>query len=434
MKVVACLLAVFLLATSLPATAQWTEVPLDTTYAPYLDVEFITENVGFLVGMYGTALKTTDGGDTWTKMRVEECEQCITHYERVTAYENRVYIYGHKIAKYNERLIFKSTDGGETWVRVGATVWSAIDTFRAGANDYRVQVRYPVENMIAAFQPGVEHGEIAVSTTLGHTWNMTNTPICCGEFTGVFELLFEDMNSGVALKGGHLEPGLAVTTDGAKTWTQYYRYPYDISSLGQRTWLGNERAQDPYQSGYITVRTTDLGATWDTVANIGVRNVEYKGNVCYGQARSDPDTMVGRIVKSTDLGITWGWQPFVDSAFVLNGMSIPSTRAAYILIDSSRLFKTLNGGGPITELKLSVNDPPHDVTSIKASIEDGWLILSFASRPGADFGTIYDTAGRAVSQVQLTSEAVQKAEVTALPNGAYFFSIGNETVSFPISR
>lgn len=81
---------------------------MDPPEGEYLDVYFPTENTGYIAGLFGKIMKTTDKGETWTELNTGLSDQ-ITLYSIACTNENTCYAVGDK------GTIIKTTDGGATW-------------------------------------------------------------------------------------------------------------------------------------------------------------------------------------------------------------------------------------------------------------------------------------------------------------------------------
>ncbi|QOW09892.1 hypothetical protein Q73A0000_05705 [Kaistella flava (ex Peng et al. 2021)] len=86
--------------------AQWEPLNLGVNINSFYDIFCISPTVIIAVGSEGTILKSTDGGDTWTK-KLSGTDSNLTKVKFPTA--NIGYIIS------GSGNILKTTDGGETW-------------------------------------------------------------------------------------------------------------------------------------------------------------------------------------------------------------------------------------------------------------------------------------------------------------------------------
>ena len=77
-------------------------------------LSFPSPNTGYAVGRTGTIAKTTDGGDTWKRIRNGNNPLLPRHaYSKVSFLNEEIgYIVGDR------GLILKTTDGGKSWIRI----------------------------------------------------------------------------------------------------------------------------------------------------------------------------------------------------------------------------------------------------------------------------------------------------------------------------
>ena len=83
---------------------------------PAYDVEFVTPEVGYIMGLANSISKSTDGGNTWTEKIVDLSGNYYGSFDVVN--ENVIYVVGQ------EGLILFSEDGGDTWIQQTSGVGS----------------------------------------------------------------------------------------------------------------------------------------------------------------------------------------------------------------------------------------------------------------------------------------------------------------------
>lgn len=85
----------------------------DGTSNPLLDVWFRNENEGYIVGAYGTFLKTTNGGETWEGIGLQLDNPDKLHLNQITAADD-----GTLFIAGEAGMAFRSSDQGDTWERM----------------------------------------------------------------------------------------------------------------------------------------------------------------------------------------------------------------------------------------------------------------------------------------------------------------------------
>ncbi len=248
--------------------------------------------------------KTTDGGETWTHMGLEES---FTIARILVHPENPGIVYvaasGHEWTKNKERGLYKTTDGGESWEKI---LYKGAES---GVNDLVMDPRDP---------------EILYATTWQRTrlkWNDPRT--------------YEN----------HKNNGIWKTTDGGKNWKQLtnglpsskfmgrtgidvarsnpdviYAFvdDYEIAFKAEEGELDSYgRPKDNVIKGATLYRSDDAGESWKQVSGLTEKTKKYMSGHSgtygwvFGQMRVDPNdenrvyTLGLRINISTDGGATF---------------------------------------------------------------------------------------------------------------------------------
>lgn len=87
---------------------KWDRLPIYGDF--FMDVDFPSPNIGYIVGNAGTILKTTDAGATWTHLQKKNTYSKRTAFRAVHFIDNQTgFITGE------HGLLWKTTDGGQNW-------------------------------------------------------------------------------------------------------------------------------------------------------------------------------------------------------------------------------------------------------------------------------------------------------------------------------
>ncbi|MCZ7609790.1 MAG: YCF48-related protein [Ignavibacterium sp.] len=99
----------FPLDKSVNGTGVWTELNPNVPRVDYIGVDFINPDTGWAVGLWGAAIKTTNGGQSWTTLETPTGEILL----KVHSYNGQVVmVVGHN------GTILRSSDGGDSFTQL----------------------------------------------------------------------------------------------------------------------------------------------------------------------------------------------------------------------------------------------------------------------------------------------------------------------------
>lgn len=185
---------------------KWDSAVANIAHAYLNDIHFSDANNGWIVGLYNTAYKTSNGGKTWTKITFTD----DIMYDFTDADFNAVYFSDANTGwisawLHNKGYVIKTTDGGQTW---HMTAFDQTDLNKQKVIKFRLN--------------GSRGTAVATDGMLSHdggeTWQrqwIGNTFLLC-------DMQFVSDKIGFAIGGA--DGGFAYTTDGGK------------NELGESTW------------------------------------------------------------------------------------------------------------------------------------------------------------------------------------------------------
>jgi len=261
--------------------------------------------------------KTTDGGESWSKMGLENTER-IGRIEIHPENPDIVYVaaLGHLWNENEERGVYKTTNGGETWEKIlyvdkntgcsdismdpenpdilHAAMWDFRRqpyTFRSGGpgsglyktanggkswekltNDLPADTLGRISVDVSPADPNVVYAVIECDSTglyrtndKGETWERMTTASTIGERPFYFNLILADPNNPNKL----FKPGLNlnITTDGGKNFERSGGFHSDVHAI----WVSKRDTNFIYlgTDGGVYV-SHDLGGTWRIMRNLPV--------------------------------------------------------------------------------------------------------------------------------------------------------------------
>ena len=353
------------------------------------DVYFINPDTGWIVGTYKIVLKTTNGGENWTKIMnniyqdgsffsvefYDELHGCAVG-EMMAAYPHKGFAmttsdggmtwtettpvgceWLSDVTYYNDMCVwacgldclYRSLDGGYTWFdELFSPKWFK-DIHFFNMNDGMLLCNY----------------EVWLTFDGGSNWDSLvyfgNTSNSYSAFTSW------DDGKGVAV--GY-NASMAKTLDGCATW--------ETLTQGIRIYFSQIGFFDPFNgfvigidmNDHYLIRTSDGGHTWeyDTLVEHGPFNrMHLEGQQC---CLLNSDSLL--MMKSLDAGQSWEMYPIPDSGDYYSNIFFVNENTGYISGYNGQLIKTINGGQSWTDLSLAGN---HSLTKLYfADEENGWMI------------------------------------------------------------
>ena len=229
-------------------------------------VSAVNAKVAWASGSGSTVLRTTDGGETWLKLKVTPDE---LDFRDIDAINERT-AYALSIGNGPASHIYKTTDAGAAWTlqyksddakvfldamsfwdeQHGLVVGDSVDgqlyilrTDTAG----RTWTRIPPDVLPAALanegafaasgtniatigkrfawigMGAASKARVLRTTDAGRSWSISETPLASGPSSGIFSTAFRDEKHGVVVGGDYTKENetnnnLAFTSDGGITW------------------------------------------------------------------------------------------------------------------------------------------------------------------------------------------------------------------------
>lgn len=244
---------------------RWT-VQTSGVTARLRGVSAVSESVAWASGSGATVLRTSDGGLTWSKLKVTDEPLDFRDIDAIDAQTAYVLSIGNGPVS----RIYKTTDAGATWTMQfqnkdpkgfldAMSFWDAnhgivfgdsvdgqfyiLTTENGGRNWTRIapaNLPHALEGEgafaasgtnIALYGKthawigtgGAAKARVLRTTDGGRTWQVADTPFAAGQSTGIFSIAFRDAKHGVIVGGDYTKEqqaidNLAITADGGVTW------------------------------------------------------------------------------------------------------------------------------------------------------------------------------------------------------------------------
>jgi photosystem II stability/assembly factor-like uncharacterized protein len=186
---------------------DWTLLQPDTQLN-FLDVFFIDEQIGWIVGEDNTILSTTSGGKTWPQAPVNSLDGNFRSAFLISDTEG--WLAGDMKGNNMDGNIYYSSNGG-------------------AYPEIQKSLEYPMNTIFSLDKyhvwSGGENGQILYTIDGGAHWNESSTPL---EIT-IFDIQFLNPDIGYACGS---EGNIIRSTDGGITWQNEFKIPdVDIMAL-----------------------------------------------------------------------------------------------------------------------------------------------------------------------------------------------------------
>lgn len=188
----------------------------------FRDIEAFGENTAYILsaGKPAKIYKTTDGGKNWIEQYSNNTQGIFFNSMAFWDMENGIAV-GDPIN--GSFMIIHTENGGKTWNQVPAGSIPSPITGEAQFAASGTCITVNGEKNVW-FCTGGSAARVFRSEDSGKTWEVSGTPIICGESSkGIFSIAFLDVKNGIIVGGDYRNPdnkenNAAITTDGGVTW------------------------------------------------------------------------------------------------------------------------------------------------------------------------------------------------------------------------
>lgn len=355
-------------------------------------IHFPEANVGCVVGLFGTIVQTTDGGENWNSQTSGTSGHLLSiHF----ADSNSGWAVG------GNGIVLKTTDGGTHWIEQNSGMINWLySTYFINANTGCAVGHY---------------GAIIKTTDGGVNWH----PQTSGTSNTLRSVYFTDTNTGwvVGDNGTILK-----TDDGGASWSTQ-----------------NSGTSDRLRSVYFTdadtgwvvgdngaiLKTTNGGNDWTPVAEVtskDLRSVHFT-NVSTGWVVGDN----GTILHSTDGGTTWASQTS-GTLFDLKSVYFPDTDRGWVVgTNGTILMRTVSGETSVITPSRSCVDVPNQLVLLQNYPNPFNRSTTIRYRLASSSHVslkVYNLLGRAmatlVEEYRSAGEYSVLWKADGLPSGIYF--------------
>ncbi|MFT5777787.1 MAG: photosystem II stability/assembly factor-like uncharacterized protein [Crocinitomicaceae bacterium] len=403
------LLLLVTISLTLSVNAQtWNQIQTGTTKNLYA-IDFPSANIGYIGGDSSILLKTIDGGQTWAEMPV-------------TGASNPDLYQIVDIDFVSETTGYISNDYGGTYITVdGGINWTPFGNL--ASNMCYSQTMY-IDNQDHLFMGGAGcfQGAMIEEYDAG-TWNsVLNDPIFWNADHHVKEISFGDANIGLAAVKNEY---ILRTTDAGASWDSIR-----IDLLGVDAYLTSVKMVDNLVAfagyndnggGFGILRTSDGGLTWIQDMNsatfyypsFNCVHIASNGDVYSGTTPSTGPN--GVIFESID-GINWTYEDVDES---INGMSSYGSDVTFAVGDSGYLVvNTLPSS-------LALDEQSYSELSIFPNPVKDELFVDVSADQKCEI-QVFNSLGMALKIPMNLDGKFKQLDVSKLSKGAYLLKIQGE--------
>nr|NQU89978.1 T9SS type A sorting domain-containing protein [Bacteroidota bacterium] len=358
-----------------------------------MDVFFLNQDTGWVVGTYKNMLKTTDGGESWTRITIQS-DDWISFNKIFFTDELHGCVVGGDLMYPNDGLVMISEDGGESWIEIptpGQKCFNGVyfisqdigwicgyeggimKTSDGGAtwDDYGISVNKLVDIYFydEMFGIALDNNEAFLTQNGGETWKADGL-IGATSSQRAFCPIGDSSGVSVGFYGS-----ICKTRDRGHTWENLNSgYFNTINQLGFFTALDGLAIGGDYYNSEL-IRTDDGGYNWyeDTLVENGpfylLRILDQN---CYLLNISS------QMMKTNNCGASWELLDVPDTLSYYSDLQFPNENIGFLCGPDGIFFKTIDGGATWSDKSL---DDSFDFCAVYFLNENiGWLIDILGNR------------------------------------------------------
>lgn len=205
--------------------------------------------------------RTVDGGKNW-KIVFETTEQGV--FLDCLKFENKKigYVLGDPIG--GKPYVLKTTNGGESWKRIKPESFPDMKEDEASFAASNSNISLVKNRVLFSTQ-----SRVFISENNGENWQVSQTPFRQGSTSGIFGLYFIDDKRGFAVGGDYVDDkseyqNIAQTFDGGNTWT--FTEVAKPFGLKESVWKSGKNEFFAVGTSGVS-KSTDAGKSWQSTSN-----------------------------------------------------------------------------------------------------------------------------------------------------------------------
>jgi photosystem II stability/assembly factor-like uncharacterized protein len=413
------LLVFIFILTSFHCKAQWNAV-YENDSIINLGIYFTSDSVGYVVGyrinelnyQIGHVLKTTDGGNHWSKI-YEGTPQTpnLASYPSFRCVHFPTNQTGYVGGDFS--IILKTSDAGQTWITQTVPEFS-----------FDTRMIYCTDSLTC----------FAGKALMFKTFNGGLNWIVDSNASPTQDVSFPSPNRGYGLWSN--------TIDGGNNWsTQFFPVglyaSYDcIFFINDSTgWAGGMGGQGSPNFNFGTIaKTIDYGQTWNQTnfqyEMLGIRDIIFINDSVGWACGNGQSGNSRQIMKTIDGGLNWHKQflNYTTNYSAVTQMQCLNDSLCYA-ISGWQIFKTTNGGGPMIGLGVNQQDNFNQLLVFPNPTKE---FIKIQNQETNSSITIYNITGEIVFRTILNQS--KEINISSLKVGLYFInctnSKGTQTVKF----
>ncbi len=389
MKTITSILFTLLLTNLMYSQEGWNYQNSDLTNNGHGAIYALNSDIVFVIADNGEFLKTTDGGENWTKQNIGISES----FYDIFFYDNN---FG--IAVGANGTLIKTNNGGIDWVAISLGIDNDLQSIH-------------INNLNSIWVVG-SNGIILFSDDIGNNWIIDNS-ITTNNLSSV---LFRNENVGYITGDSGL---LLSTTNGGNYW--------EINDFGSYVYLSSLSATENYTfmlSGDTVFKTSD-GINWTTsyiepgyeIYDLFFQN-DNLGFGIFSDCTTNGDCVI-YINKTIDSALNWTDSFSNDPPSLVGYPNIQFiTDDIGYALSGNNILKTIDGGTFI-----SVNEfESNKLLSIYPNPTNGIVTLTTESSNIQQI-KIQNVIGELIFKENYDNQATIKINISNYPTGTYFVRI-----------
>ena len=294
---------------------NWIQQPMPFPSAPYWDVSFINTAFGYICSSSGIVLKTTNGGVSWIIQQAGDTRSLYTIFTLDTLRASA--------GGFAGKVVY-TTDGGTSWLTASGGI--------SAPEINKIKFINNVKGFLAS------SGGFYKTTNGGISW--TNINDLNQEFSAAFttNISFPIEEKGFVTGGKML---LAKTTNEGENWRR------TIVNADLFNVYFNDEQNGFINSTDLVYTTNDAGQTLDTILTFPYNEIySMEGMTFTDSLNGFIGTLPARIYKTTNAGQSWyrtSITGLIDSSWVIIKFFFLTSDIAWT-ISNKRIMKTTDGG------------------------------------------------------------------------------------------